>query len=101
MSLRKAKVDALEKRLYAAYGSAPAGSPGAGWRESVMREVRARAASPSGERAQAFVESFAWRFSAAAAVVALLLLVYIFTNGVVDYQELAMRYFENPIEFLM
>ena len=101
MNLRKATVDALENRLYAAYGSEPAGLPGAGWRESVMREIRARGATAPGERAQAFAVSFAWRFSAAAAVVALLLLAYIFTNGIVDYQELAMRYFENPIDFLM
>ena len=98
---RTRKLDELEKRLYAACRG-PAGiMPGAGWREAVMDEIRLRGASETGERARAFFVRFAWRFSAAACLVALALLAYMFANGFVDYQDLAMRYLENPIDFII
>jgi hypothetical protein len=101
MNRHKSKVDELERRLYSAYGSPGGVALGAGWRQSVMREIRARSASQPAERAQAFVVGLAWRLSAAAGLVAILLLVYIVANGLVDYQDLAMRYLENPIDFLI
>lgn len=101
MKRNKGKLDELESLLFSAYRSREYEAMRTGWRESVMHEIRrmGKVEEPSG--IQARIGRFAWRFSAAACIVALLLLAYVFSNGFVDYQELAMRYLENPIDFII
>ena len=101
MKRNRRKLDELESRLYSSYRSQERRAAHAGWRESVMREIRRRGTVESSNGVQLQIGRFAWRFSAAACVVALLLLAYVFSNGFVDYQDLAMRYLENPIEFII
>jgi hypothetical protein len=101
MKRDKTKLDALEARLFAAYRSHEHRIARREWRESAMREIRLMGAFEETGSVQQQIGRFAWRFSAAACIVALLLLAYVFTNGFVDYQELAMRYLENPIEFII
>jgi hypothetical protein len=95
------KLDDLESRLFSAYRSREYRTAHTGWRESVMHGIRRRGAAEESGGVQQQMGRIAWRFSAAACVIALLLLVYIFSNGLIDYQELAMRYLENPIDFII
>jgi len=101
MKRNKERLDELESRLFSAYRSGEYGAANPDRRESVMREIRRMGAVEAPNGAQLRIERFAWRFSAAACLVALLLLAYVFSNGFVDYQELAMRFLENPIEFMI
>jgi hypothetical protein len=101
MKRNREKLDELESRLFSAYRSAGFQAMDAGWRESAMREIRRTGAVEAPDGAPQLIGRFAWRFSAAACIVALLLLAYVFSNGFVDYRELAMRYLESPIDFLI
>jgi len=101
MKKRTRMIDELEKRLIRAYRAQESPAPGAPWQESVMSEIRRRGAFRAAANGQALFSRFAWRFSAAACLIALLLLAYIYSNGFVDYQELAMRYLENPMDFII
>lgn len=101
MKRNREKLDMLESRLFSAYRSGNYQAADTGWRESVMREIRRGGAAEASNGVQLQVGRFAWRFSAAACIVALLLLAYIFSNGFVDYGELAMRYLENPMDFII
>jgi len=66
-----------------------------------LREIRALDATETPNGVQAQIGRFAWRFSAAACFIALMLLAYVYSNGFVDYQELAQRFLEDPIEFII
>ena len=101
MKRNREKLDELESRLFSAYRSAGFQAMDAGRRESAMREIRRMGAVEAPNGVQMQIGRFAWRLSAAACIVALLLLAYVFSNGFVDYQELAMRYLENPIDFII
>jgi hypothetical protein len=101
MKRNRKKLDELESRLFSAYRSRELRTMGAESRESMMREIRRMGAIEASNGVQLQIGRFAWRFSAAACIVALLLLGYVFSNGIIDYQELAMRYLENPIDFIM
>jgi hypothetical protein len=101
MKRNERRIDDLETRLFDAYRAGEYRTPGAGWRESVMREIRRRGRLDERAAVRQQIGRFAWRLSAVAAVVALLLLAYVFSSGFVDYQELAIRYLENPIEFII
>jgi hypothetical protein len=101
MKRNREKLDDLESRLFSAYRSGDYQAPRSGWRESAMREIRGMGAVETPNGVQQQIGRFAWRFSAAACVIALLLLAYVFSNGFVDYQELAIRYLANPIEFMI
>ena len=101
MKRNRKKLDELESRLFSAYRAREYQAADAGWRESVMREIRRMGAVEAPNGVQLQIGRFAWRFSAAACFVALLLLAYVFSNGFVDYQELAMRYLENPMDFII
>jgi len=101
MKRDKRKLDELESRLFVAYRERDDGGTDGGWRESAMREIRALGAAETPNGVQAQIGRFAWRFSAAACVIALMLLAYVYSNGFVDYQELAQRFLEYPIEFII
>jgi len=101
MKRNRKKLDELESRLFSAYRSGDYQALHASSRESVMREIRRMGAVEAPNDVQLQIGRFAWRFSAAACLIALLLLVYVFSNGFVDYQELAMRYLENPVDFII
>ncbi len=101
MKRNKERLDELESRLFSAYRSGDFRAAHAARNESVMREIRRMGPVEAPNGAQLQIGRFAWRFSAAACVIALLLLAYVFSNGFVDYQELAMRFLENPIDFMI
>lgn len=75
--------------------------PGDGWRESVMSEIRGRGVIAAEGDDQVFVGRLAWRMAAGAGVIAVILFIYLFSNGVVNYEDLAMRFLENPIDFII
>jgi hypothetical protein len=102
MKVHKDKIVELERRLFFAYRAEQSLVPGTGWQESVMDDVRRlRIGEAGGGDRVVKLENFAWRFSIAACFVALLLLAYVLSTGIVDYQELAMRYLENPVDFII
>ena len=101
MKAKKKSVDDLEKLLFSAYRTRQEAAPDAGWRKSVMREIHLLGAHEAESNDGALFGRFAWRFAAAAGLIALILLVYIFSSGVVDYQQLALQYFQNPIDFII
>lgn len=101
MKRTRKNLDELEARLFSAYRAREYSETDADWRGSVMRTIRGLDAAEAPNGVQARIGRFAWRFSAAACLIALLLLVYVFSSGIVDYQELAMRYLENPIDFMI
>ncbi len=103
MKAKKETVEAIERSLFAARrrrGPEPA-VPGEGWRANVMAEVRRRALMRAGTNRETFAARFAWRLSAVAACVALVLLIYAMREGFVDYEELAVRFLEDPVGFLI
>jgi len=101
MRTSKKKVDDIERHLFAAFRSQESAMPDADWQESVMGEIRRLGAIESALDDRVLFGRFAWRFSVAACLVALVLLAYVFSSGLVDYQDLAMRYLENPIDFII
>jgi len=101
MKAKKKSIDGLEKLFFSAYRTRQEAAPGAGWRKSVMREIHLLGAHEAESNDGALFGRFAWRFAAAAGLIALILLVYIFSSGVVDYQQLALQYFQNPIDFII
>jgi hypothetical protein len=101
MKRNNKRLDVVESCLFAAYRSREYGTVSAESREAVMREIRRRGTVEASNGVQLQIGRFAWRLSAAACIIALLLLAYVYSNGFVDYQELAMRYFENPIDFII
>jgi hypothetical protein len=73
-----------------------------GWNESVMNDVRRIGPLVTEQRASfASLAHTAWRFSAAAGLAALALLVYNLINGFVDYGELALIFLEDPSAFII
>ena len=101
MKRNTGRIDDLERRLYAAHRSQECPPVPGDWRSAVMREVRLAGAAAAAGEDRLRAGRFAWRFSAAACFIALILLAYVYSSGFVDYQELAMRFFENPIEFII
>ena len=101
MKPRKRILDELEEILFSAYRTQRETAPNARWREAVMGEVRLLGVLEPAKDNQVLFVRFERRFLAAACFVALMLLVYIASNGFVDYQELAMRFLENPIDFII
>jgi len=101
MRKRARMIDELEKRLFSAYGAQEGVPQGDRWRESVMGELRRLGPLAIEGNGEAAFGRLAWRFSAAAVFVALILLVYMLSNGFVDYQDLAMQYLANPIDFII
>jgi hypothetical protein len=101
MNGNRKRLEELESRLFSAYRSADVPAFDEDRRGSAMREIRRRGAVEPENGVEAQVGRFAWRFSAAACIVALLLLAYVFSNGFVDYQELAMRFLANPVDFII
>jgi hypothetical protein len=101
MSAKNKSIDDLEKLLFSAYRARQEAAPGAGWRQSVMREIHLLGARETAGNDGALFGRFAWRFAAAAGLVALILLAYVFSSGFVDYQQLALQYFQNPIDFII
>ncbi len=95
------KLEELEKGLLSAYRAQEDPKPGVLWRESVMGELRRLGPLEVEGDEEVLFGRLAWRFSAAAVFVALILLVYMLSNGFVDYQDLAMRYLENPMDFII
>ena len=101
MKRNKKKIENLERYLFSAQRVLEAPLPGPGWRESVMSEIRRFGAFEERGNGEAAFSSFAWRFAMVTGIVALILLAYIYSNGFVDYQELAARYLENPLDFII
>ena len=101
MNAKKKSVDDLEKLLFSTYRMRQEATPGAGWRKSVMREIHLLGAHEAASNGGALFGRFAWRFAAAAGLIALVLLAYVFSSGFVDYQQLALQYFQNPIDFII
>ena len=94
-------IDHLERLIGSVYRGQETTPPGADWNAGVMAEIRRMGRVEAGGNGEALFGRFAWRFAAAACFVAAILLVYVFSNGVVDYEELAMRFLENPIDFII
>lgn len=101
MKKNTGRIDDLERRLYAAQRSREHPPFRGDWRSAVMREIRLAGIAGSAGEDRLLIGRFAWRFSAAACLVALILLAYVYTNGFVDYQDLAMRFLEDPIDFII
>lgn len=102
MKARREAIEAVERALFAARRRRPdPGAPGERWRADVMTDIRRLALRGAGASRQASVAVFAWRLSAVAACVALALLIYAMREGFFDYEELAMRFLEDPAGFLM
>ncbi len=101
MKRTSGRIDDLESRLYAACRSRECPPPAGDWRGAAMREIRRAGAVDAAADDRQRVGRFAWRFSAAACLIALILLAYVYTNGFFDYQELAMRFLEDPIDFII
>ena len=101
MKAKNKSIDGLEKLLFTAYRTRQELTPGVGWRAPVMREIRLLGAHETASNDGALFGRFAWRFAAAAGLVALVLLVYVYSSGFVDYQQLALQYFQNPIDFII
>ncbi len=101
MKPRKESLEALERTLFAERRGRGRITPGGQWRAAVMTDVRGRSLAMSGATQEAFVARFAWRLSAIAACAAIALLIYALNQGFVDYGDLAMRFLEDPVGFLM
>ena len=101
MKRNTGRIDDLERRLYAAHRSQECPPVRGDWRSAVMREVRLAGDADAAGEDRLRVGRFAWRFSAAACFIALILLAYVYSSGFVDYQELAMRFLEDPIDFII
>jgi len=98
----RAGPDRLERALFRARRKPATISVSEGWSESVMNDVRGIGV-PEVEETD-FLASFArigWRFSAAAGLAAIALLVYNLINGFMDYGELAALFLENPSAFII
>jgi hypothetical protein len=101
MKTPKKMLDEVEKYLFFAFRDGDDLRPGADWQESVMNDIFDLGVVEGSRGAQVLFGRFAWRLSAAACFIALLLLAYVMSTGVVDYQELAMRFLDNPIDFII
>jgi len=95
------RIDEFEAFLFSAYRAREERAPDESWRERVMSEIGRRSVPAAEGNDQALFGRFAWRFAAAACAISAVLLVYIFSNGIVNYEELAMKFLENPIDFLI
>jgi hypothetical protein len=101
MKTPKKMLDKVEKYLFFSSRAGDDLRPGADWQESVMTDVCGLRVCEGSGGGRALFGRFAWQFSAAACFVALLLLAYVLSTGVVDYQEMAMRFLDNPIDFII
>jgi hypothetical protein len=101
MKRNRKRIEDFESRLFSAHRALEAPPPGPGWRESVMSEIHRFGALEERGDGEAAFSSFAWRFAMVTGIVALILLVYIYSNGFVDYQEIAARYLANPLDFII
>ena len=102
MNERKKAVEAFERALFEAGRRRPAAAvAGERWRAALMADIRRRSPRRLEAEEQTFAARLAWRLSAAAACAALALLIYAMKAGFVDYEELAMRFLEDPVRFLI
>jgi hypothetical protein len=94
-------IDELEKRLFSAYREHEQVPPGDAWRQSLMDDLRRLGPLSFETNGEAAFGRLAWKFSTAAVFIAIVLLVYMLSSGFVDYQDLAMQYIANPIDFII
>ncbi len=67
-----------------------------------MRDIRELGTLTSQEKdSSTSLTNMAWRFTAAAGLAALALLVYNLVLGFIDYGELAVRFLEDPFTFII
>jgi hypothetical protein len=101
MKKRARMIDELEERLFSGYRAQECVPRGDGWRRPVMSELHRLGPLAVGGNGEAAFGRLAWKFSTAAVFIALLLLVYMLSNGFVDYQDLAVQYLANPMDFII
>jgi hypothetical protein len=97
MRLMKKKITELEAMLFRAHRAARAVSARAAWQASLMSDIGMLGALRPESDSVAAYNRVAWRFLAAACVVALILFIYAYTNGVVDNGELATNLLQEPL----
>lgn len=101
MASRKNKIDELEKALFRAHRNREKIPTSETWRKAVMSDIRNLGALRKEYVSLDLFGVLAWRFSAAACFAALILLVYIFATGFIDYHELAMQFLEDPLSYIL
>jgi hypothetical protein len=102
MSRRKKRLDELERALFSARRKSGPVRASEGWSEVVMRDVhRIGPLAPEKRDSLASFAAVAWRFSAAAGLAAVALLVYNLIHGFVDYGELVAMFFQDPSAFIL
>lgn len=101
--MKKKEMYSLERALFDAARSSRRKlvQPSSQWQENLMADLRRFSKAPFYQENGDFLRRFALRLSVAAAIVALLLLVYTAAYGLIDYEELAMMFLEDPARFLI
>ncbi len=101
MNPLKNKLEELEKVLFAARRGEDEITVGEDWQQSVMNDVRAMGEPAEAGLSFEMLGRFAWRFSTAALLAALILLIYVYATGFINYQELAMHFIEDPLSCIL
>jgi uncharacterized membrane protein len=101
MIRRKNKLEKLEKALFETHRTGETLEVSKGWHESVMQDIRNPAILTEERDILTQLGGLAWRFSAAACLAALILLVFVLSTGFIDYQELALQFIEDPLSYIM
>lgn len=102
MKSRKVLLDRLERTLLGARRIPRSIQVSDDWNESVMRDIgESTPLTVQGKDSSALFTDIAWRFTAAAGLAALVLLVYNLVLGFIDYGELAVRFLDDPSTFII
>jgi len=101
MGSRGKDLKKLESALFSAWKEDQPFEFGSGWHEGVMGDIRSRTASLGCGALSGGYVSMVLRFSAIAAAVTILFVIYAFNSDITPFRDLAMMFFDDPAGFII
>ncbi len=101
MGSRKKDLEKLERAVKSAWKEDPPFEFSSGWQEGVMRDIRSRAAIAEKVCLTNIYGSPVLKFSAIAAAVTILLVIYAFKSDITSLHDLAMMFLDDPAGFIL
>lgn len=94
-------LERVEKALMSAWKEDPPFEFGPGWNEAVMRDIRSRSAPAWAGVAARSCGPLVLKFSAVAAAVTVLFVIFALESDITSFHDLAMMFLEDPAGFII
>ena len=101
MGKRGKNLERVEKALMSAWKEDPPFEFGPGWNEAVMRDIRSRSAAAWAGQAAGGFGPLVLRFSAVAAAITVLFVIFALESDITSFHDLAMMFLDDPAGFII